>query len=170
MRQIDIQSFTTPWGELILGALGERLCLCDWRNRRDRGRVDARIQRRLEARYRVNDSPLLRETRRQLRQYFERERKSFDLPLLPAGSEFQKSVWRALVEIPYGKTASYLELAEIVAERNSVRAVASANGANALSIFIPCHRVIGSNGRLVGYAGGLETKAALLGIEFELSA
>ena len=169
MKRINIQYFATPWGELILGALDERLCLCDWRDRRNRKVVDARICKRLGACYVEGDSPVLRQARRELRQYFERERKSFDLPLLLAGSEFQKSVWRALTTIPYGKTVSYLELAETVADRNSARAVASANGANALSIFIPCHRVIGSNRRLVGYAGGIETKAALLGLEFALS-
>lgn len=168
MKRIDIQYFATPWGELILGALDERLCLCDWRDRRNRKGVDARVCKRLEARYELSDSPVLRQARRELQQYFERKRKSFDLPLLLAGSEFQQSVWRALMTIPYGNTVSYLELAETVADRDSVRAVANANGANALSILIPCHRVIGSNGRLVGYAGGLETKAALLGLEFEL--
>ncbi len=165
VNRIGIQYFSTPWGELILGAFEGRLCLCDWRDRRNRDSVDARICKRLEARYEVNDSPLLRQARDQLRQYFDGERRSFDLPLLLAGSEFQQTVWRALMQIPCGETVSYLELAESIADRNSVRAVASANGANALSIFIPCHRVIGSDGRLVGYAGGLEAKAALLGLE-----
>ena len=169
MHRIDIQYFDTPCGELVLGAFDDRLCLCDWRYRRNRDRVDARIKKGLGAEYRENDHPVLRAARRELEQYFERERKIFDVPLLPVGSPFQQRVWQALLEIPYGSTASYLELAENVADRNSVRAVASANGANALSIFIPCHRVVGSDGRLVGYAGGLEAKAALLGIEFELT-
>ncbi len=169
MNRIDIRYFDTPWGELLLGALGERLCLCDWRHRRHRDRVDARLCRRLQARYEFNSSPVLDAAAAELSQYLRRERREFGIPLAFAGSDFQQAVWRELLRIPYGRTASYLELAERVADRNSVRAVASANGANALSIFVPCHRVIGSSGDLVGYAGGLGVKADLLGLEFELS-
>lgn len=169
MRAIDIQYYETPFGELVLGAFDEQLCLCDWRYRKKRAAVDARIRKQLEAEFDVRDTPLLQAARRELQQYFERRRKVFGIPLLLAGSPFQQKVWRALLQIPYGETTSYLRLAESIADRNSVRAVASANGANALSIFVPCHRVIGSNGDLVGYAGGLRTKADLLGLEFELT-
>ncbi len=169
LNRVDIQYFDTPVGELILGAYDQRLCLCDWSHRRNREAVDARIQKQLGAEFEVKDHSVLKAARRELEQYFGRERRAFEVPLLPLGTAFQQRVWQALRQIPYGETTSYLELAETVADRNSVRAVASANGANALSIFIPCHRVIGSDGRLVGYAGGLEAKAALLGVEFELS-
>lgn len=84
------------------------------------------------------------------------------------GTPFQKSVWKRLLKIPFGQTASYLELARAIGNTKAVRAVASANGANAHSIIVPCHRIIGSNGKLVGYAGGTETKAKLLGLEFDL--
>lgn len=101
----------------------------------------------------------------QLDEYFARERKAFDIPLLFAGSDFQMKVWQGLMSIPYGTTMSYGRLAAMLGTPTSVRAVANANGANALSIFAPCHRVIGSDGSLTGYGGGIETKRYLLRLE-----
>lgn len=98
----------------------------------------------------------------QLQEYFEGKRTSFDLTLNPQGTEFQKRVWEALLQIPYGKTISYLELSKKLGDIKAIRAVASANGKNPLWIVIPCHRVIGSNGDLTGYAGGLHRKKWLL--------
>jgi methylated-DNA-[protein]-cysteine S-methyltransferase len=98
----------------------------------------------------------------QLREYFEGSRKEFSLTLNPEGTEFQKNVWRALERIPYGKTISYLELSKILGDAKAIRAVASANGKNPLWIVVPCHRVIGSDGSLTGYAGGLHRKKWLL--------
>lgn len=98
----------------------------------------------------------------QLREYFEGTRKEFSLTLNPEGTEFQKSVWRALERIPYGKTVSYLELSKTLGDPKAIRAVASANGKNPLWIIVPCHRVIGSDGSLTGYAGGLHRKKWLL--------
>lgn len=98
----------------------------------------------------------------QLREYFEGTRKEFSLTLNPEGTEFQKNVWRALEQIPYGKTVSYLELSKTLGDPKAIRAVASANGKNPLWIVIPCHRVIGSDGSLTGYAGGLHRKKWLL--------
>ncbi|MPZ78711.1 MAG: methylated-DNA--[protein]-cysteine S-methyltransferase [Deltaproteobacteria bacterium] len=109
--------------------------------------------------------PILIETERQLREYFAGTRNEFDLPLEPAGSEFQKKVWRALREIPFGQTRSYLDLAKSVGSAKAVRAVGAANGKNPLSIVVPCHRVVGANGALTGFAGGLEVKAKLLALE-----
>ncbi|MCF8381230.1 MAG: methylated-DNA--[protein]-cysteine S-methyltransferase [Bacteroidales bacterium] len=86
------------------------------------------------------------------------ERTEFTIPLLPAGSDFQKKVWNALLQIPYGTTETYLELSKRLSNEKAIRAVASSNGANAIAIIIPCHRIIGSDGKLVGYAGGLEAK------------
>ena len=103
--------------------------------------------------------------RQQLDGYFRQERHSFDVPLLFVGTDFQKAVWQALLTIPYGTTVSYAALAEQLGSPLSVRAVANANGANAISIFVPCHRVIGSDGSLTGYAGGLEAKKFLLALE-----
>lgn len=105
----------------------------------------------------------------QLDSYFAGHLHSFDLPLHPQGTAFQRKVWAALLEIPYGETISYLELARRIGNPNSVRAVGLANGRNPLPIVVPCHRVVGSNGALVGYAGGLPIKRALLALEGALA-
>jgi methylated-DNA-[protein]-cysteine S-methyltransferase len=111
-------------------------------------------------------NPLLVEAARQLRAYFDRDLKEFDLPLDPQGSEFQKSVWAQLLEIGYGDTASYGEIARRLGKSNAAsRAVGLANGSNPIPIVIPCHRVIGADGTLTGYAGGIERKQTLLEIE-----
>jgi methylated-DNA-[protein]-cysteine S-methyltransferase len=109
--------------------------------------------------------PVLRETERQLRGYFAGKLEKFFLPLDFAGTEFQKKVWQALLTIPFGETRSYGQIARQIGRPQAVRAVGAANGKNPISIVIPCHRVIGTNGKLTGFAGGLETKAFLLGLE-----
>ncbi len=109
--------------------------------------------------------PILLEAERQLAEYFSGGRVEFDLPLEPDGSEFQKKVWQLLREIPFGQTRSYRDLAKAVGSAKAARAVGAANSKNPLSIIVPCHRVVGSDGSLTGFAGGLETKAALLALE-----
>ncbi|AYC33260.1 methylated-DNA--[protein]-cysteine S-methyltransferase [Pseudomonas cavernae] len=111
------------------------------------------------------DQGELNEACRQLDQYFAGRRQTFELQLAPVGTAFQRQVWQALQEIPYGRTWSYAELARHIAKPEAVRAVGTANGANPLAVVIPCHRVIGSNGTLTGYAGGLERKRLLLQLE-----
>ena len=165
MNSIAIQAFETPFGELLLGVHRDRLCLCDWRFRKMRERIDARIQQGLEAGYEERDDPLFAQVRRQLDEYFRRGRTSFDVPLSFVGTDFQKRVWNGLLQIPYGETRSYAELAQQAGSPGSVRAVGTANGANALSIVVPCHRVIGADGRLAGYAGGTRVKKRLLELE-----
>lgn len=108
---------------------------------------------------------LLKETIKQLEEYFEGKRDFFDLPLEPNGTEFQKKVWKALIEIPYGETRSYGEIAKVIGNEKAARAVGMANNKNPIPIIIPCHRVIGANGKLVGYAGGLDIKEKLLELE-----
>lgn len=105
------------------------------------------------------------EVRTQLGEYFAGERRSFDLPLEPAGSPFQLQVWRALREVGYGETLSYGELARRIGRPNAPRAVGAANGANPLSVVIPCHRLVGADGTLTGYGGGIERKRLLLDLE-----
>jgi len=109
--------------------------------------------------------PVLKETERQLAEYFNGTRKTFDLPLDFAGTAFQKSVWKALLKIPYGQTRSYGELAKQLGNAKAMRAVGAANGRNPISIVAPCHRVIGASGQLTGFAGGLQAKAFLLQLE-----
>ncbi len=157
--------FKSTYGEFILGSFDHQLCLCDWRYRKMRGSIDKRIQSGLQADYAEDGSELLGEAVRQLEQYSEGKRKEFDIPLLMVGSDFQKQVWNELLRIPYGKTQSYAGLSHKLGNIKAIRAVASANGANAISIIVPCHRILGSDGSLTGYAGGLETKKKLLRLE-----
>lgn len=110
-------------------------------------------------------SKLIRETARQLKEYFAGRRRDFDIPLASQGTEFQKEVWNALCKIPYGKTISYQEQAESIGRPKAMRAVGGTNGKNPISIIVPCHRVIGCSGKLTGYAGGLENKEFLLKLE-----
>jgi len=162
---IFIQYFKTPFGELILGSYQGKLCLADWRYHKMRDAIDLRIQKKLNVHYVENSSDIIEKTKIQLNEYFNNNRKQFDIPLLFIGTPFQQQVWLALQQIPYGKTKSYLDLSKLLKREKAVRAVASANGANAISIIIPCHRIIGSNGNLVGYAGGISTKKKLLELE-----
>lgn len=113
----------------------------------------------------LRETPLLAKGATQLKEYFEGKRKTFELNLLPQGTPFQLKVWQALQEIPYGKTCSYKEIAQRVGSEKGFRAVGMANNRNPIPIFIPCHRVIGSNGGLVGYGGGLDIKVQLLELE-----
>jgi methylated-DNA-[protein]-cysteine S-methyltransferase len=107
----------------------------------------------------------LKEAVRQLKEYFKGDRTEFDLPLAPEGTQFQKSVWRNLCDIPYGETISYGELARRVGNPKASRAVGAANGSNPLPIVVPCHRVIGSSGKMTGFGGGIPVKEALLALE-----
>ncbi|MES2459086.1 MAG: methylated-DNA--[protein]-cysteine S-methyltransferase [Armatimonadota bacterium] len=114
---------------------------------------------------RDDDNAVLAEAKRQIAAYFAGERKIFDLPLAARGTPFQQRVWEALREIPYGTTISYGELARRIGNPGASRAVGLANGSNPISIIVPCHRVIGANGKLTGYGGGIERKKALLALE-----
>jgi methylated-DNA-[protein]-cysteine S-methyltransferase len=165
MNQINLQYYKISYGELVLGSYDEKLCMCDWRYRKMRTAIDNRLGKGLQTVFVEEDDEILKTARRQLDEYFNGKRTCFDIPLLMVGTDFQKSVWNALRQIPFGTTLSYLQLAEKINHKKAVRAVASANGANAISIFIPCHRVIGSDGELVGYAGGLKAKKKLLKLE-----
>jgi len=113
----------------------------------------------------IRDDEAFAEAAAQLRAYFAGGRKAFDLPLAPRGTEFQRSVWSALLEIPYGQTTTYSAIAETISRPAAVRAVGAANGANPIPIIIPCHRVIGANGSLTGFGGGLDVKRTLLALE-----
>lgn len=110
-------------------------------------------------------TPVLEAAVDQLEAYFAGDLKEFDLPLAASGTDFQQRVWRELCRIPYGETVSYLDIAERIGDRKAVRAVGLANGRNPIAIVVPCHRVIGSNGKLTGYAGGLWRKERLLNLE-----
>ena len=148
----------SPVGALRLVARDEGLVAVLWENERP-GRVP------LGACVEAARHPLLRETTAQLAAYFAGRLTAFDLPLAPEGTAFQRRVWAALRAIPFGETRSYGRLAAEVGSPNASRAVGAANGRNPLSIIVPCHRAIGSNGSLTGFAGGLAAKAFLLSLE-----
>ncbi len=143
----------TPLGEMALGEEGGKI-----------SRLWLRAQDAPEAEP-DSPTPLLRQAARQLEEYFAGRRKVFDLPLNPQGTPFQQKVWRALCAVPYGQTASYGRIAAAVGSPKACRAVGMANHANPIAIFIPCHRIIGSDGSLTGYGGGLDIKRALLALE-----
>lgn len=145
--------YESPVGRLAVACDGEYItrvgfCPADWTGKMPR-----------------QDAPLLARARRQLEEYFAGERKTFDLPLRPSGTPFRLKVWKALLDIGYGKTCSYGDLALAVANAKASRAVGGANHANPIAIIIPCHRVIGANGALTGYGGGLDKKIFLLELE-----
>lgn len=167
MERIQIQRYQSPVGELLLGSFGARLCLCDWTQGNRHERTILRLQRGLQATYETASNEATNQAASQLNEYFARRRKSFDIPLLFVGTDFQKSVWKNLLEIPYGTTLPYGELAVRMGMSRTVRAIANATGANAISIFVPCHRIIGSNHTLTGYNGGLDAKRLLLEMETE---
>jgi methylated-DNA-[protein]-cysteine S-methyltransferase len=148
----------SPVGKLKLVASAKALVAVLWD-----GEAPNRVK--LDPMNRDLRHPVLLEVERQLSEYFAGKRMSFDLPLEPDGTAFQKKVWQALREIPFGRTKSYLDLAKTVGSPRASRAVGAANGKNPLSIIVPCHRVVGADGALTGFSGGLERKAALLALE-----
>lgn len=169
MNSINIQYYNSPCGEIVLASMGDELCLCDWNEMPCAERNKHRLVKYMNAVFRVETSDVLEQTKKQLDEYFAGTRKAFDIPLHPVGTEFQQQVWNALLEIPYGETRSYKDIALSIANLKGIRAVAQAIGANGISILIPCHRVIGSNHSLTGFAGGIEAKRILLEIEREMS-
>lgn len=148
----------TPIGQLLLAGDGDNLSLLGFPN--------GKMQRRHESTW-VKDADPFKEVSLQLDGYFAGDRRQFDLALAPEGTEFQRRVWSALTEIAYGETWSYGELARHIGKPKASRAVGAANGQNPIPVIIPCHRVIGSSGKLTGFGGGLQTKEYLLGLEAE---
>lgn len=162
---ILVKQYFSPCGNMAIGSYADKICLCNWLEEKHPGRIDRRLCHSLNAEYKEGSTSVIEEAIRQLDEYFEGKRKIFDLPLLLTGTEFQKQVWNALLEIPFGETATYGTLAGLISKPKAVRAVANANGANAISIIIPCHRIIGSGNNLTGYGGGLKAKKFLLELE-----
>jgi len=155
----------TPIGEMIGGATDTHLVLLEFARRRMLDAQLERLTRMTGLTLERGDSPIVRELRRELDEYFRGERKEFTIPIDARGTPFQMRVWAALRRIPTGTTTSYARLAMSVGQASAVRAVARANGDNPIAILIPCHRVIGSDGSLTGYGGGLWRKKKLLDLE-----
>lgn len=162
---IKTKCYESPCGILRLGSFGDKLCLCDWQVEKHRDHVDGRLKRILNAEFEEGTSEVIEKAVGQLDEFFAGKRREFNVSLLFVGTDFQKTVWNELLKIPFGKTISYGEMARRIGMPKAVRAVANANGANSMSIFAPCHRVIGSDHSLTGYGGGLEAKRKLLELE-----
>ena len=156
--QLSYQYLDSPVGQLQLVANETALVAVLWENEKpDRVRLASLVE--------DHKHPILLKTAKQSNEYFAGKRQIFDLPLDFSGTEFQHKVWQSLLTIPFGETRSYKQIAEQIGNVKAVRAVGAANGKNPISIIAPCHRVVGANGKLVGFAGGLENKDILLKIE-----
>ena len=155
----------TPLGPMLAGATDEGICLLEFVDRRMLETQLDRLSRRLHARIVPGSHRYFEILNKQLDEYFAGERRQFEIPLVLPGTEFQKKVWAGLQAIPYGCTRSYKQQAQWIGAPNAVRAVAKANGDNRIAILVPCHRVVGARGELVGYGGGLTRKDYLLKLE-----
>ena len=164
---INVVRFTTPIGPMFACATDQGICLLDFTDRKILETEFQDLCKRLNAVILPGKNPYLDQVQSELSEYFSGDRKTFTVPLHTPGTEFRQSVWKVLQDIPYGETRSYKQQAIAMNNSKAVRAVASANGQNRVSIIIPCHRVIGADGQLVGYGGGLHRKKWLL--EFEES-
>ena len=162
---VRVDRIPTPLGLMLAAATDDALLMLEFVDRRMLPTQVRRIRLRLDAVFVPDTNAVIEQTARALSAYFDGALRSFDLPAHPLGTPFQTDVWRALGEIPYGGTRSYADLARRVGRPAAVRAVGRANGMNALAIVVPCHRVVGADGRLVGYGGGLWRKQRLLELE-----
>ena len=168
-EMIKIAKIETPIGEMVAGATDEGICLLEFIDRRMLPTEYKDLIRLMKTTLEDGENKHTKVLRKQLKEYFEGIRKEFTVPLVTPGSEFQQAVWKELQNIKFGTTRSYQEQSIALNKPDSVRAVANANGMNRISIVIPCHRVIGANGHLVGYGGGLRRKKWLLDHEKKYS-
>jgi len=166
---INIERFTTPLGPMFACATEKGICLLEFTNRKMLETEFRELAKKLNAVILPGENPHLQQLRNELHEYFEGKRKDFSVLLHMIGTPFQQNVWQALLKIPYGETRSYQEQSIALNNRKGIRAVASANGFNKIAIVIPCHRVIGKDGNLTGYAGGLERKKWLFDHERKFS-
>lgn len=162
---IYTSEIASPWGKLILGDSRGKICLCDWKNRKDSERIKNRVSRGVQGIFREGSTPAIEKLEHLLELYFNGHGEPQGFSFLMTGTPFQQQIWNCLATIPRGTLWSYSTLAEKANRPDAVRAVASATGANGLSILIPCHRIIGKDKSLTGYAGGLDAKKGLLKLE-----
>lgn len=166
---IKTTTIETPLGEMAAAATKGGICLLEFTSRPTLETEFNKLALILNETVRPGNNKYLRTLKKQLKEYFRGKRKEFSLSLVTPGTDFQQAVWDMLKKIPYGTTISYLELAKLINNPGAVRAVAGANGSNRIAIIIPCHRVIGSDGNLVGYGGGIEKKQWLIDHERKFS-
>lgn len=164
-KVVDLKRIETPLGTMIACADENGICMLEFSDRKALPTELKEISKYFNANIIQGENPHFKVLEEELEEYFKGSRKDFTVPLSPVGTEFQKNVWEVLRKIPYGTTRSYQEQAKILGNPKAVRAVANANGLNKISIIIPCHRVIGSDGKLTGYGGGIWRKQKLLELE-----
>ncbi|HMQ09715.1 MAG TPA: methylated-DNA--[protein]-cysteine S-methyltransferase [Oligoflexia bacterium] len=162
---IESYQLLTPLGPMLAASINEKICLLEFNDRRMLETQLIAIQKHFKAPIVLKKNKVIEQLQEQLNEYFAGKRKTFSVSLYMVGSDFQKQVWQVLMAIPYGEVRSYKQQAQKMKHPKAVRAVANANGANKIAIVIPCHRVIGSDGSLCGYGGGLERKEQLLKLE-----
>lgn len=162
---IDLKRIETPIGTMFAAAVEEGICMLEFTDRKMLETEFKDLAKSLNATIVQGENPHFKTLEKELSEYFDGNRTEFTVPLSPVGTEFQKSVWKVLLKIPYGETWNYKKQSEVLGDVKKVRAVANANGMNKISILIPCHRVIGSNGTLTGYGGGIWRKQKLLELE-----
>ncbi len=166
---ILVKHIDTPVGKMRIGASDEGICLFDFQYRKSIDTIMKRIETLSGQQFAEGEHPHFKVLEQQIGEYFLGTRKEFDLPLNLVGTPFQKRVWEGLLTIPYGETRSYKQQSIFLGDEKAIRAVAGANGENGIAIIIPCHRVIGANGSLTGYGGGLHRKKWLLDHEWKHS-
>lgn len=162
---VDLKRIETPLGTMIACANENGICMLEFSDRKALPTELKEISKHFDANIVQGENPHFKTLEKELEEYFEGKRKDFTVPLSPVGTDFQKKVWEILRTIPYGTTRTYQQQADILGNPKAVRAVANANGLNKISIIIPCHRVIGTNGTLTGYGGGIWRKQKLLELE-----
>jgi AraC family transcriptional regulator, regulatory protein of adaptative response / methylated-DNA-[protein]-cysteine methyltransferase len=166
---IKTTKISTPLGEMIAGATEEGVCLLEFHDRKMLPSEYNDLIRLLDTSIGEGVNNHLKALKKQLKEYFDGDRKEFTVPLVTPGTSFQQAVWKELLKIEYGSTRTYFEQSMALNQPDAIRAVANANGSNRIAIVIPCHRVIGSDGRLTGYGGGLKRKKWLLDHEKKYS-
>jgi AraC family transcriptional regulator of adaptative response/methylated-DNA-[protein]-cysteine methyltransferase len=162
---IALKHINTPVGVMRIGATDEGICLFDFQYRKSIDTIMKRIETLYGSAFEEAEHPFFPVLEGQISEYFTGQRREFDVPLHLLGTQFQKSVWEGLLQIPYGETRSYKKQSIFLGNEKAIRAVAGANGENGIAIIVPCHRVIGENGSLIGYGGGLQRKQWLLDLE-----
>lgn len=165
MKIIHLKTVTTPLGDMFACAVDEGICLLEFTDRKNMEKQFKSLSKSLNAEIVEKDHPHFTQLENELKEYFDEKRNTFEVPLFITGTEFQEKVWQLLREIPMGETRTYKQQSEFLGNPKAIRAVGTANGINKIAILIPCHRVIGSNGELVGYAGGIWRKQKLLELE-----
>jgi len=164
-NQIAVTTYQSPLGLMFLGATENGICLAEFHDRIHLEKTLLKLAEGLNAQFIEEENPHLNQLKEQLTLYFDKKLHEFTVPLILTGTDFQQKVFQSLIKIPYGSTSTYKNQAIVLGDVKSIRAVATANGLNKIAVVIPCHRIIGSDGSMVGYAGGIHRKEALLQLE-----